>query len=171
MYKTMMKQPFVFLIAIVAWALAVTLAQADVPQARDLRKDAEAASAINGAVLMVIVGERCPYCERVLNEFLIPMSGNRNYREKLVMRRLVVSDNDPIRDFDGRATTPAKLSSKYGYSLVPTVLLLDGKGRMLAKPVVGLTTVDYYGMYLDEAIDSAVAKVRAARNPGSPEPP
>ena len=92
-----------------------------------------------------------------------PMSRNRDYREKGEMRRLVVSD-DSIRDFDGRPATTSRVAMRHGDHPAPTVLL-DGKGRMLAKPVVGLITVDYYGMYLDEAIDTAVAKVRASHRP------
>lgn len=72
--------------------------------------------------------------------------------------------NDPIRYFDGRPTTTSRVATRHGDRPAPTVLL-DGKGRMLSKPVVGLTTVDYYGMYLDEAIDTAVAKVRASHRP------
>ena len=93
-----------------------------------------------------------------------PMSRNRDYREKGEMRRLVVSDDDSIRDFDGRPATTSRVAMRHGDRPAPTVLL-DGKGRMLAKPVVGLTTVDYYGMYLHEAIDTAVAKVRAGHRP------
>ncbi len=93
-----------------------------------------------------------------------PMSRNRDYREKGVMRRLMVSDDDSIRDFDGRPATTSRVATRHGDRPAPTVLL-DGKDRMLAKPVVGLTTVDYCGMYLDEAIDTAVAKVRAGHRP------
>lgn len=156
-----MKHSYAWLYAILTWASATAWAAEGVPPAQDLQQDAAAARAIDGALLVILVGQRCVYCERVLNEFLIPMSRNRQYQEKLVMRRLVVSDDSPIRDFEGRPSTPRKLARQYGYSLVPTVLLLDAKGRMLAKPVVGLTTVDYYGMYLDEAIDLAVNKIRA----------
>ena len=92
-----------------------------------------------------------------------PMSRNRDYREKEEMRRLVVSD-DSIRDFDGRPATTSRVATRHGYRPAPTVLP-DGKDRMLARPVVGLTTVDYYGMYLDEEIDTAVAKVRAGHRP------
>ena len=156
-----MKQAVAMALAIVAWGLGPAWAEEGVPYARDLQKDAQAAREKNGVVLVIFAGTFCSYCDRVLNEFLIPMSRNRQYQEKLVMRRLVVSDDSPIRDFEGRPSTPRKLARQYGYSLVPTVLLLDAKGRMLAKPVVGLTTVDYYGMYLDEAIDLAVNKIRA----------
>lgn len=163
-----MKQSIAWLFAILAWASATAWAAEGVPAARDLQKDAAAARAIDGAILIVLVGERCVYCRRVLNEFLIPMSRNRDYQEKVVMRRLVVSDDHPIVDFEGRPTTPRQLARQYGYSLVPTVLLLDAKGRLLAKPVVGLTTVDYYGMYLDEAIDTALGKIRT--KVGEPAP-
>jgi len=155
-----MKHSYAWLFAILAWASAAAWAAEGVPPARDLQQDAAAARAIDGALLIILVGKRCVYCERVLNEFLIPMSRNRDYQAKLVMRRLVVSDDRPIIDFEGRPTTPRQLARQYGYSLVPTVLLLDAKGRILAKPVVGLTTVDYYGMYLDEAIDTAIGKIR-----------
>jgi thioredoxin-related protein len=155
-----MKRLIICLYAILAWATPPAWAAGAVPPARDLQKDGAAARAINGAVLVVLVGEHCLYCERVLNEFLIPMSGNKTYRAKVVMRRLVVSDDEPMRDFAGRPTTPRRLAEQYGYSLVPTVLMMDWRGRILARPVVGLTTVDYYGMYLDEAIDTALAKVR-----------
>ena len=165
----MLKQTLAWLgLVILAWAPAAAWAANGVPPASDLQKDAAAARAIDGALLVVLVGERCVYCERVLNEFLIPMSGNRGYQAKVVMRRLVVSDDVPIRDFEGRPTTPRKLARQYGYSLVPTVLLLDGKGRLLAKPVVGLTTVDYYGMHLDEAIDLAVNKIRGKAGAQAP---
>ncbi len=152
---------------IVAWALFTTFAYADVPQSIDLRADAQSASDINGAVLVVFVGERCTFCERVLNEFLIPMSGNRNYRDRVVMRRIEISGDQDLIDFDGKPISASQLASRYGNRMVPTVMLLDGRGRLLTKPLVGLTTVDYYGHYLDEAIDTALAKVRKTSGPRS----
>lgn len=161
-----MKSLLAWLLAILACTSQAAWPASGVPPARDLQKDGAYAQSINGVVLLALVGEDCPYCERVLNEFLIPMSHNKTYQAKVVMRRLEISDDRAIRDFNGRRTTPADLASQYGYRMVPTVLVLDWKGRMLAKPLVGLTTVDYYGMYLDEAIDHGVAKVR-----GLPVPP
>lgn len=155
-----MKQLVAGFLGIVAWASAATGARADVPDVHDLQKDGEAARAINGAVLVVFVGEHCGYCQRVLKEFLIPMSGNTTYKEKVVMRRLEISADDDIRDFGGQRVSPRKFANRFSYRMVPTVMLFDSKGRLLAKPLVGLTTVDYYGMYLDEAIDTAIAKVR-----------
>lgn len=54
---------------------------------------------------------------------------------------------------------------RYGNRLVPTAMLLDSRDRMLDKPLVGLSTVDYYSHYLDEAIDTAVDRLRKAVTP------
>jgi thioredoxin-related protein len=166
-----MKQQLVILLGIVAWALGTLPARAEVPSTRDLRRDAEVAASINGALLVVFVGEHCVYCERVLNEFLIPMSGNGNYRDRVVMRRVVVSRDEELIDFEGKRVRAGQFASRYGHRMVPTVMLLDNRGRVLSKPLVGLTTVDFYGLYLDEAIDSAVAKLRKAIAPTQLEAP
>jgi thioredoxin-related protein len=162
-----MKQMLAWLCAILTWASVTAWAAGDVPHAKDLQRDGAQAAAMRGVILLVLVGEHCVYCERVLNEFLIPMSRQPAYQNKVVMRRLMVSDPRAMLDFNGRRTTPAALAGQYGYRLVPTVLVLDAKGRMLAKPLVGLLTEDYYGMYLDEAIDLGVAKVRGLPLPAT----
>ena len=57
-------------------------------------------------------------------------------------------------------TTQAQFAMRYRVQMVPTVMLFDAQGNVLATPLVGLTTVDFYGGYLDQAIDEAVSKVR-----------
>jgi len=140
---------------------SITLARADVPYAHDLQKDAEAARAVQGVVLLVFVGTHCSYCETALNEFLIPMSGNADYLAKVVMRRIDSSGLRDLKDFQGRKVSHRKFAGDNGARLTPTVMVFDGAGRQLSKPVVGITTRDYYGFYLDEAIDQSVAKIRA----------
>jgi thioredoxin-related protein len=126
----------------------------------DLRKDAAAARGINGAILVAFVGEQCRYCERVLKEFLIPMSGNNDYRAKVVMRRVETASHAPLRGFNGEETTPSDFARAYGVRMTPTIMLFDEKGQPLGKPLIGLGPVDYYGFYLDQAIDVALEKVR-----------
>jgi thioredoxin-related protein len=164
-----MKQRLVWLAAIVAWALSTPFlaawAEEGVPYARNLQKDARLADLKNGVVLVMFSGEYCGYCERVLNEFLIPMSRNPDYQSKLVMRRVEKTGFTSVKDFDGSTEDHRRFSSEHGIRLVPTVMLFDTKGRRLGKPLVGLTTVDYYGYYLDQAIDEALAKVRGGAKP------
>jgi hypothetical protein len=116
------------------------LAEEGVPYARNLQKDAKLAAQKNGLVLVMFSGEYCGYCEQVLNEFLIPMSRNPDYQKKLVMRRVDNTGFTTVRDFGGAVRDHRKFTSEQGVGM--------------------LTTVDYYGYYLDEAIDAALSKVR-----------
>ena len=161
--KTANKQAFAYTFAWLAiLACSILPARADVPYARDLQQDAEAARAVQGVVLLVFVGPKCSYCETALNEFLIPMSGNADYLAKVVMRRIDSSSFRELKDFQGRKLSHRKFAGDNGARLTPTVMVFDSGGRPLAKPVVGLTTLDYYGHYLDLAIDEGVDKVRAS---------
>ena len=159
-----MKQRLVWLWTIVAWALAASSlsawAEGGVPYARNLQQDAKLADKKNGVVLVMFSGEYCGYCEQVLNEFLIPMSRNPEYQNKLVMRRVDNTGFTTVKDFDGAVMDHRKFTSGQGVGMVPTVVMFDRSGKQLGKPLVGITTVDYYGYYLDQAIDAALAKVR-----------
>jgi thioredoxin-related protein len=136
-------------------------AEDGVPYARNLQRDGELAKKKNGVVLVMFAGEYCGYCERVLNEFLIPMSRNPDYQKKLVMRRVDNTGLTTVKDFDGSVEDHRRFTSALGVNMVPTVMLFDRSGKPLGKPLVGLTTVDYYGYFLDQAIDAALAKVRS----------
>ena len=160
-----MKQALAWFFWIVAWALQPAWAEEGVPYTRNLQQDAVAAKSIRGPVLVAFVSSHCGYCEQVLNEFLIPMSRNPDYQNKVVMRRIETSSDRSFRDFDGTKSTHSVFASEHDIFLVPTVALFDSEGHMLGKPLVGLSTVDYYGMYLDEKIDKAVAKVRGQTTP------
>jgi thioredoxin-related protein len=155
-----MKQLLAWMVGIVAWGLQPAWAAEGVPWSKSLQQDAAAARAIDAPVLVAFVGEHCGYCERVLNEFLIPMSRNPEYQSKVVMRRIQTSSNRSLKDFDGNKSTHGRFAAGNDIYLVPTVALFDSQGNMLGKPLVGLMTVDYYGMFLDDNIDKAVARVR-----------
>ncbi len=157
-----MSRLIAILAAIVAWGTSAAAGQEGVPSARNLMLDGTQARSEETVLLVAFVSPTCGYCERVLNEFLIPMSRNPEYQRKLVMRRIDIGSQAGLKDFDGGATTQRMFAGWHGINLVPTVMLFDDRGNQLAKPLVGLTTVDYYGYYLDQAIDEALAKVRGS---------
>ena len=161
-----MKQAFALLLAIVACSLGTAFAEEGVPYAQDFEKDALLAREKNGVVVVMFSGARCSYCQTVLNEFLIPMSRNADYQAKAVMRKVDTSSYLEMKDFNGAKTPHRHFAGDNGVRMVPTVMVFDSSGKLLAKPVVGLGTIDYYGYHLDQAIDKGVAKVR-----GLPEPP
>lgn len=155
-----------FLALILAWLTTPALA-AGVPLARDLARDAEAAKRIQGAVLVVFVGDHCAYCKTVVNDFLTPMSRLPEYQGKVVIRQVELSGKLALRDFQGRLTQHQAFAQTHGIRLTPTILLFSPEGEVLVPPVVGLTTLDYYWQRLDEAIDAALSRVRGAPLPAA----
>ena len=155
-----MKQAIPWLLAILAWALQPALADEGVPPALDLQKDGQLARGKQAVVLVLFMRPNCAYCKTVLNEFLIPLSRNSESESRLVMRIVDNSSFSVMRDFDGRPTPQRRFADANSVKLVPAVMLFDADGHVLANPLVGISSVDYYGFFLDRAIDQALAKVR-----------
>jgi thioredoxin-related protein len=159
-----MKQSMQLIFGILT-CFTLTWAQAqgdvDVPLAHDLAAESQAAQAKQLPVLVLFMSPKCPYCEQVLKEFLIPMQHNPEYGARVVMRQVAIDSNAKLLDFAGHATTHAQFSAHQKIKLVPTIKLFDVHGKELTDPIVGLLTPDFYGSYLDQAIGEALAKVRA----------
>lgn len=155
------------LLAVILTWFAATCAHAgdsaEIPLARDLALDAQEAQA-KGVPMMIVFGSRsCPFCLQLNKEFLEPMRRNPEYDAKVMMRRVDIGSTAPLRLFSGKISTHARFGKENGIKLTPTIKLFDAEGRELTEPLVGLTTPDYYGGFLDQRIDQALAKVRAGK--------
>ena len=128
--------------------------------ANDLAQEAALAKTRQVPLLILFTSPNCMYCERVKQEFLIPMQRNPEYANKVLMRQIEYRGSGKLVDFSGASTTPAQFSKLHKITLTPTVKLFDSAGNSLSEPLVGLTTPDYYGAFLDRAIDEALAKTR-----------
>ncbi len=150
---------------ILTWFAAAGAATEDtaVPLARDLAADGRILQDRRIPMLVMFSTPDCLYCRKLLDEFLLPMQRNPEYREKVLMRRVEIHSANPLRDFSGKMTSQQRFASAYKVRLVPTVVLLDSAGEVLSEPLVGLSSPDYYGAFLDQAIDESLAKVRVSR--------
>ena len=131
--------------------------------ARDLSADARLAARGKVAMLVLFSQEGCPWCERVRREFLLPMQGNREYDTKVLMREIGTDSDAALVDFAGNKTTQAEFARRMRIKMVPTVMLFGKSGEILAEPLVGFQGSDYYGYFLDQDIDAALARLRAAK--------
>jgi thioredoxin-related protein len=132
----------------------------DLISASDLTRDAKLASMGNRVLMIEFSSESCSYCRLLEDEFLKPMMRNSEYGEKVVIRSISLSDNDTLIDFDGNTVSASEFAAQYGVSVTPTLIFLDETGKELSDKLVGIWSVDYYGSYIDDRIDSA-------RGPGS----
>jgi len=120
-------------------------------------------------ILLMFGLTECSYCHLVEEDFLKPMLRSGDYTDKVLIRRLDIDHRGAaITGFDGRATTLGALADRYGVTVTPTVVFLGPAGQTLAPTMVGVTTPDYYGGYLDQHIDAALAKMRPAASTNAP---
>lgn len=124
----------------------------NLPIATDLAADATTAGARRVPVLLFFDRADCPYCERALREYLVPLSNDAPWRDRALYRQIEVDRALPLIGFDGRATTHRDLAAMYRASLTPTVLVVDATGTPAGRAIVGLTTLDFYGAYLEDAV-------------------
>jgi thioredoxin-related protein len=112
-------------------------------------------------ILLFLDRYDCPYCERALAQFVVPMSREPPWRDRAIFRQVEIDQPLPLVDFDGSATTHRALAARYRVSLTPTVVVVDRAGRIVGGPVVGLLTADFYASYLESAIDAGRRKLGA----------
>ncbi|MFN3716365.1 MAG: SoxW family protein [Thiobacillus sp.] len=135
-------------------------AQDGLVHASNFQADARTAASRKVPVMVIFTSPGCHYCERVKREYLIPMHKDKAYRNKVVIREVTVGASTPLVDFDGSRTTEGAFAAAHKVFMVPTVKVLDLKGRDAAEPIVGLLTADYYFGYLEAAIEEGLDKIR-----------
>ncbi len=138
-------------------------AEGELPLAADFHADAAEARALRRPILVFFAAESCPYCHAVETLYLSPLHNNKAYTDKLLIRVVRVERQTRVRDFAGRPTTHAAFAESYKVKLTPVVKLLDANGKELVPALVGYSSPDFYGAYLEQNIDAAIAAVREAK--------
>ncbi len=126
------------------------------PHAMNFQDDGKALN--ERQIILVLVSQNgCSYCEQITEQFLNPMYSGGLYQQKVLFRELNMDQSDSITDFDGLAISPRQFARRYQASLTPTLLFLGPSGQRLVSNLIGINTIEFYGYYLDQAIDQAIA--------------
>ena len=152
-----------FQATILAWGLALpgTAGAADgVVHASNLKADGDLAAQRRVPILLVFTSPGCHYCERVKQEYLLPMHKDPAYRKRVIIREVTVGATTPLTDFDGTVTTEGAFAAAHKIVITPTVQVFTPKGADTGEAIVGLLTPDYYFGYLESAIEAGMSKVR-----------
>lgn len=136
-----------------------------VEQSRDIRADARLAQTHKLPILLAFTADYCDYCKLLEEDFLVPMLISGHYKDKILIRKVVVDASYRLTDFDGTSTYTDQFARRYNVRLYPTLLFLDSRGNELAERMVGINTPEFYGGYLDQNIDAALSRVRGSGQP------
>jgi thioredoxin-related protein len=151
-------------LCLLGWGLAAQPSLAtELPHATDLARHALEATA-GGKVLVVLYGTKtCPWCAKVRQNYLAPLTRNPDETKRIAMVEIDPETAAPLIDFHGSATDHRTFARIQGVRLVPTVQFYGKGGVRLADPLVGMSSEDFYGAYLNERL--ATAAERAKRMP------
>ncbi|NVK00180.1 MAG: hypothetical protein HWE12_01445 [Oceanospirillaceae bacterium] len=103
----------------------------------------------NDVIVLMISQDNCGFCVRVKEDYLKPLLASQQHPP---LRVLHLGKNQQVVDFDGQTRQADSIANRLGGRFTPTLLFVDAKGEPVHEPIVGLTTPEYYGYYLDEAI-------------------
>lgn len=134
----------------------MTVNTADLQQTDNLQVLGQRVFTTGKPLLLMFSQHHCPFCKKLKSEVLEPMIKNTQYQQRLFMRELMIDYGSNLIDFKGKPTTGIDLFELYGMVVTPTITLVDGAGKEIAKRQTGINTVEMYGWYLDQAIDDAV---------------
>jgi thioredoxin-related protein len=131
----------------------------DLPLAVNLAEDARqiAQQRIPLVILFSLPG--CSHCEMVRNSYLNPMQRTPAAIRKVVLRQIDVNSIAPLIGFDGRETTHGTFALLHAVRLAPVVMFFDQRGGMLAEPLVGSMLPDFYGAYLENALEESLRRL------------
>ena len=102
------------------------------------------------ALVLLFSTPGCPWCKLVRESYLAPLVA-----EGQPVFEIDMSGSGAIVDFDGSPTTEARVASRLGVVIAPTVLFLGPRGQPLAPALRGVSSEDFYGAYLQQRGDAA----------------
>lgn len=129
-------------------------------QIQDLRDTVQLSQTKYLPILIMFGTDECPFCERLREEFLIPMIISGDYVKKVILREVHIGYKSSLIDFSGKKMSTRQLSRQYGVKLFPTTILIDSHGTPLVESIIGITTPSLFGGTLDDQIDKALALLR-----------
>lgn len=146
---------------IVAWALLVAVpASAQLLPADDLAQTAATAKARRTPVLIAFMQQSCPYCAIARHDYLMPLQSAPQWRNRVLIREIDVDRSTAMRDFSGTETTHRAYARSLGIKRVPTLIVFDADGQPVAPPITGLLSEDFYQLYIEQAIEAGLTRVR-----------
>ena len=149
------------LLVFVFLAVAIeSAAQGELRMANDLHGLGRESGLRKIPVVLFFSSVHCEYCDLVRDEFLNYLSTDPAFMNKLLLREVRMDSMRPLLDFSRQSISHAAFTEQRAIELVPTIQFTDGVGDILVEDIVGMTTLGFYGAYLEQAIEQSLNILR-----------
>lgn len=137
-----------------AWA-ALDASERLLPTSQRLQSDLALALARKQPLVVMASLHGCPYCKIVREHYLLPLQ-----QSGALVTQIHFLSPEPLRDWDGVATTHGGMVRQLSIEVAPTVLFYGAAHKEVAERLSGSSIPDFYGAYLDERMQTARAAVQ-----------
>ena len=156
------RRKFLLLAPVMGLALAARAEPAaEIPLATDLQADGRLSRKSKAPLVILFSLPRCPYCEIVRRSHLGPMLRDPRQAGRAIIRQIDIGVDHAVISFAGERTTHANIARAHDVHAAPVVAFWDGNGKAAAESLKGMLLPDFYGAYLDSAIDAARGRLAA----------
>lgn len=150
--------------AVLLWLMTPTVLLAgsgnDLPIAADLKLDAETSARNRAPIMVFYMSDHCAYCAEVSDLYLRPMQNSGEYKGRLILRTVNIASMNSLRGFNGELVEHERFAESQGINFTPVIKFYDHQGHELVPEIAGYNTPDFYGAYLESAIDQSIARLR-----------
>jgi thioredoxin-related protein len=115
----------------------------------------------NKIIMLEVSASYCGYCDLLEEEFIKPMLRNDYYSEIALIRKIDLDSYQTIIDFSGNETTPDVFARNIEVALTPTILFFDGNGKEVSPRILGINSLDLYGGYIEDGLNSGLLKINS----------
>jgi thioredoxin-related protein len=126
-----------------------------IEEVRNLQEQAALAGKNRIPLLVEFSSPWCSYCEALEKEVLGPMLKSGDYRGRVIIRKLEVSDYNAVIDFTGQYQASVDLAMSMKVDLYPTLVFFNGEGKEISRRLVGITVLEFVSDELEKRLVQA----------------
>lgn len=133
------------------------------PPAVDLKRDGAKANADRKPILLFFNLQGCHFCRYSLRTAVVPMFRDPVWRDAMEFRQITIDDDKSLIDFDGKKISTVDFAKARNGNFTPTVMLVDGDGKLLGDSIVGIANSDYHAGYVESLAKGAIEAMKARK--------
>ena len=137
-------------------ARAALAAPASLPVPLSLQDELATALKASQPLVLMVSLDGCPFCKIAREHYLAPLRAEQD----LHVVQINMQHKEMVKDVKGQSKTHEQLIAELKVNVAPTLIFYGRNGAEVAERLVGLTSEDFYGAYLDQRIEVARRTVR-----------
>ena len=111
-------------------------------------------------ILLEFSASYCSFCVKLEEEIIKPMLRSGDYDADVLIRKLQIDSYSQFRDIDGNLVSGDDIARRWQVKVTPTIIFLNSQNQEVSERIVGVNSLDYFGGFVDDAIDQGLAAIR-----------